>query len=244
MITNCHLIFSQRFDKIIYRELNVDIFYNRWGQQGLIDGHWTLDSESISFKPGYEYTVKINKILEKKLNLNDNCLEDDKVKVNNYDYLKCVEMYTKGLLLKNLIQKDKKLCWIPQANFLISSSLISNTSIEACKMIDDMKVMRTELQNALAAATTYVPECMVPCTTEKMVVKSFKSPIYTNDSYIDVYLHWESGTISIEEEYLLMDFSAIVSAVGGSLGLFLGFSCLDFLMQVLNKFDPFLRKLF
>ncbi len=31
-----------------------------------------------------------------------------------------------------------------------------------------------------------------------------------------------------QEEVLLLDFNAIVSAVGGSLGLFLGFSCLDF----------------
>ena len=84
----------------------------------------------------------------------------------------------------------------------------------------------------------------MPCTTEKMKIKSFKSPIYIRDKYIDVYLIWEDNLVYIEEEYLLMDFNSIVSAVGGSLGLFLGFSCLDFLMQLLNKIDPFLRKLF
>jgi hypothetical protein len=42
-----------------------------------------------------------------------------------------------------------------------------------------------------------------------------------------------------EEEYLLFDFNAIVSAVGGSLGLFLGFSCLDFLLRLLAKVENF-----
>ena len=32
-------------------------------------------------------------------------------------------------------------------------------------------------------------------------------------------------TIYVEKEVLMYDFNAIISAVGGSLGLFLGFSC-------------------
>ena len=223
--------------------MTCDIFYNRWGQQSLINGYWTLDSESISFKPGYEYTIGISKILKKILNLDDSCLVDEEVKVKNYDYLKCVEMYTRDQLLKNLMEKSQKLCWIPQADFFISA--FNSTNIEACKTIDEMKVMKTELQNVMEFSSSHdIPECKMPCTTEKMKIKSFKSPIYIRDKYIDVYLIWEDNLVYIEEEYLLMDFNSIVSAVGGSLGLFLGFSCLDFLMQLLNKIDPFLRNMF
>ena len=38
----------------------------------------------------------------------------------------------------------------------------------------------------------------------------------------------------LEEQVLLFDFSAIVAGVGGSLGLFLGFSCLEMLQPLLN----------
>ena len=41
-----------------------------------------------------------------------------------------------------------------------------------------------------------------------------------------VFLLHTSSSVSVEEEYELFDANEIVSAVGGSLGLFLGFSCL------------------
>lgn len=37
--------------------------------------------------------------------------------------------------------------------------------------------------------------------------------------------YYSEGSIKIQEEYRLMDLGAIISATGGSLGLFLGFSC-------------------
>jgi hypothetical protein len=42
--------------------------------------------------------------------------------------------------------------------------------------------------------------------------------------------------VSVIEETLLFDFTAIVAAVGGSLGLFIGFSFLDVLRAAIDKF--------
>ncbi len=42
---------------------------------------------------------------------------------------------------------------------------------------------------------------------------------------VRLYLFYLSTRTALYREYLLFDGSAIVSAVGGSLGLFLGFSC-------------------
>ena len=39
------------------------------------------------------------------------------------------------------------------------------------------------------------------------------------------YAGYASPKVKIEEEYTLMGTNAIISATGGSLGLFLGFSC-------------------
>ncbi len=40
-----------------------------------------------------------------------------------------------------------------------------------------------------------------------------------------IYLYYHTTKVMVYEDYLLFDFGSIVSAVGGSLGLFLGFSC-------------------
>ena len=43
-----------------------------------------------------------------------------------------------------------------------------------------------------------------------------------------MYLYFTEMEVEAREEVLLYDMGNIVAAVGGSLGLFLGFSCLDF----------------
>ncbi len=49
-----------------------------------------------------------------------------------------------------------------------------------------------------------------------------------------LYLY-QSNSYETAEEYLLFDDNAIVAAVGGSLGLFLGFSCLSVLTALAKK---------
>ncbi len=42
-----------------------------------------------------------------------------------------------------------------------------------------------------------------------------------------LYVWLENSDIIVEEEYTLQDFSAIVATLGGSIGIFLGWSLLD-----------------
>ena len=42
--------------------------------------------------------------------------------------------------------------------------------------------------------------------------------------------------VTVVEEVLLFDFASILAAVGGALGLFIGFSFLDLFKAVINKF--------
>ncbi len=41
------------------------------------------------------------------------------------------------------------------------------------------------------------------------------------------YIHFAGMSESVEEEYVLMDFSAMTSAIGGIVGMMLGWSVLD-----------------
>ena len=44
-------------------------------------------------------------------------------------------------------------------------------------------------------------------------------------------IYYKNMDVDISEEVLLYDFSAIVAAVGGSMGLFLGFSCYSLVLE-------------
>lgn len=49
---------------------------------------------------------------------------------------------------------------------------------------------------------------------------------------IDVFPHFESSLVILNEQYVVYDLPSFVSAVGGGLGLFLGFSCLSIFTRV------------
>ncbi len=68
--------------------------------------------------------------------------------------------------------------------------------------------------------------CLRPCRSVDYALK------FTDNGYFDyssavVWFEVWSTDVAVTEEYLIVDLNDILSAVGGSLGLFLGFSCLE-----------------
>ena len=77
--------------------------------------------------------------------------------------------------------------------------------------------------------------------------KNSMTSTQTNETMF--YAGYASPKVKIEEEYTLMGTNAIISATGGSLGLFLGFSCFGaiwnifgLLKKAFNSIVPFNRK--
>jgi hypothetical protein len=59
------------------------------------------------------------------------------------------------------------------------------------------------------------------------------SDLQGNDtSYGRIWLKMVSPTVEVMQEYEVYDFSGILGSLGGSLGLFIGFSFLDFLVAI------------
>ncbi len=50
-----------------------------------------------------------------------------------------------------------------------------------------------------------------------------------------IWLAYSTTDVVVIEDVLLFDFAGIVSAVGGSLGLFIGFSFLDLFKALISK---------
>ena len=76
-----------------------------------------------------------------------------------------------------------------------------------------------------------VTGCKRPCINMQL---SYEKRIYmqlkTLVNRSNVAIYYEDKDIHVVEELLLHDLNSIVSAVGGSLGLFLGFSCFQVAM--------------
>ena len=75
--------------------------------------------------------------------------------------------------------------------------------------------------------------CPIPCTTESIhgqVTTEVLPGSVTNESKI--YLYYPSLDTQVEEEIRLFGPTSIIASIGGSLGLFLGFSCLDAAMGI------------
>ena len=52
-----------------------------------------------------------------------------------------------------------------------------------------------------------------------------------------LYAYYAGPNVKIEEEYTLMGTTAIISATGGSLGLFLGFSCYGAVWNIIEMVE-------
>jgi hypothetical protein len=230
------------YKKLVFvRPFIGNIFYNRGGQSGLIDNYWSLESKNLKLEPKTEYNFGTTKTITKRLNLRNNCLEDKEIEKAGYDHVKCVETYLINLLKQKLTENGKKLCWIPQAEYFFQR--MKETKIEACQTIAEMEFVSNETTKVMILADKKNPECPVPCTVDTVKITERNNPILaSNSSATELFIYWDTLEVSIEEEYLLFDFNAIVSAVGGSLGLFLGFSCLDFLLKLMAKVEVTLFK--
>jgi len=82
--------------------------------------------------------------------------------------------------------------------------------------------------------------CPKSCTT----VAYPKTQDYSNKWYLKqenvthMWLKYDRLSVNIKEMVSLFDFNDIISAVGGSMGMFLGFSFLGLTEQLIGKFVP------
>ena len=117
----------------------------------------------------------MQKIINKKLNLKNNCIEEYQVTLLNYSYTKCIENFSIKTLLVRLKEKNIKLCWIPQADYLISQ--MNRPDIDACKTTKDMNDLVTELNYALDITPGRASEC-----------KELPIKLICYDMYLDSYI--------------------------------------------------------
>jgi hypothetical protein len=117
-------------------------------------------------------------------------------------------------------------------------------SLEECQDFDSA---RLTLQTYNTISYDYLKmansQCQIPCKS-----KTYQTTVrhYHKTSWVDLkdhksdqfYLALAYSTLNVElkTETLVYDFGTMLTAAGGNLGLFLGFSCLTFLLDIIDKF--------
>ena len=82
-------------------------------------------------------------------------------------------------------------------------------------------------------------KCPKPCS--HFSLEKITKHIPSNDAISLVQLYYSDDYMTLYEEYLIFDLNSIVGLIGGSLGLFLGFSFLQLGDFVLHSFEKILK---
>ena len=53
--------------------------------------------------------------------------------------------------------------------------------------------------------------------------------------YIGVWFKYSTGQLNVKEEIPILGLATFIGSIGGSLGLFLGFSCYDYFSKLIKK---------
>ena len=114
--------------------------------------------------------------------------------------------------------------------------LLGNKSrLPQCTMRNDFRCMVSHLKDNVTKSmlNPKVTGCKRPCINMQL---SYDKRIYmqlkTLVNMSNIAIYYENIDTLVTEEVLLYDLNSIVSAVGGSLGLFLGFSCFQGAMWI------------
>ena len=150
-----------------------------------------------------------------------------KVSQTDYHYMTGIEDFEQCLLEK--ITRNSECatkCYPFMFNFLSNYPLCGSKEFDC---MYDLLVLRRK----------YRYECL---QAKKNI--QYKAHIYptmklkANESSISFWLYFDKGTKDIKEEVLIVTTGSFIGSVGGSLGLFLGFSFFTYLSGIIDKVLP------
>lgn len=154
-------------------------------------------------------------------------------------YTKCVKKYVTNLLKKSLE------CYLPGFEGLL---LQNDLNLSTCQSQESTSKANVDFQTVLNDFLTEgsFNECFMPCReiSYLQTLKYYHSTSFNRllpDTF-DLDIAYSSLDVKTKTETLVYDFGDFLAAVGGNLGLCLGFSCLGCIWQIMDTFQAWLRE--
>ena len=121
----------------------------------------------------------------------------------------------------------QNICLIPQAKDIFEDSF----DLEQCTTKEEYECMRNLLKTNVSLRNEVCPDSCMEINYQTIS----KSLPHDHPNYAILLMYYASDHHTIKEEYLVFDFNAIIVALGGSLGLFLGFSFFQCGMTIVDN---------
>ena len=201
----------------------VNLFIHHYAEDalfGLNENYWLFPSAMVEVKHGQRVDLE----LEKKVRITR------KGGDSYMDYYSCVGRFL-TTNLENIFEKQEsaKLCDTPAVRSVVS--VLDAPDLKPCSNISEALRSAKLVEYVLAQSVDPPDECRYPreevaykvsskeVTPSMIITHSIRSREVTH-----VFLSFESFDVSVSEEYVLLDFWGFLSAVGGIIGMFLGWS--------------------
>lgn len=103
-----------------------------------------------------------------------------------------------------------------------------------CKNVNDLQCTHDAILNTIAMVDGH-RKCLSSCQVHEHSCEISSNPTPGEDSfYAAIYMYMSYIEVEFRREHRLYDLNNIIAAVGGSMGLFLGFSFLSFFKNTID----------
>ena len=146
------------------------------------------------------------------------------------DYGQC--LLDRGRELYTELGRECPVCYLPQLE------LWNAQNLPTCKSLSQAQCSYMAQRRSMFGANAGA-QCLLPCHTEEYSYSFRTSPMLDteNKDNLDFFTYYNVIDVEVSREHMLYDLNTIVAAVGGSMGLFLGFSFYEFAVKALYWID-------
>ena len=218
------MFFSLTFPKS-YKPSRVEIFLtSQSNAYGVIGGSWVEGDIYSTFIPIYKTKAYLARFSLKAVKMIDHQSTTKCSKTLSYYVCMGLELQQ-----KEHYKNCSKFC-IP----IIWKTLIelsSNESFTICKTVEENYCMATLMNHIF---TTKTKQCHVRCEQFKYSARKMYDPTYWPESDMEMAFNFPSANLIEYEEYVIYDWIGMIGSIGGSLGLFIGFSFRDVFSYIIQ----------
>ena len=157
---------------------------------------------------------------------------------------KCRQRPYKDLLIDSLLKNVQKSCTMPckpDSDFSFCFAMRQSKAIDQlplCMNKNDTNCFYNSFDAAQESLNIYSG----PCTKHQhLMVSKFDNPI-AEDTEIQLDMTFDPPRTTVREEYLIYDMVALISAIGGTMGLCIGFSFTHFTSTTLTLIERMVNK--